>query len=91
MALDYATGLEDSPYIDGILGLSPFKGEAFEQGHILPMMREAGVIDNASVSFSLATLESGEESYATFGEYNAEQVVGGEEGLYVFPNFENEL
>lgn len=55
LALDYCTGLEDSPYIDGIFGLSPDKGREYEE-HALPMMKASGMIDEASVAFSIATL-----------------------------------
>lgn len=33
----------------------------------------------------------GEESYALFGDWNPDQVVGGADGLYTFPNHDNEL
>ena len=73
--------------------MSPNKGPDYtgEHQHILPTMREAGVIDSASVSFSLATLEMDDYSYAVFGDVNFDQIVGGEEGLYTFSNFQNDL
>lgn len=89
LALDTCTGLDD--YIDGILGLSPNKGPEYDDEHILPMMQASGMIDNASVSFSIATLQMNEDSYAIFGDWNPEQVVGGAQGLFTFPNFENVL
>ena len=54
-------------------------------------MRASGMIDEASIAFNIATMSMDDESYATFGGYNPDQVVGGEEGLIEFPNFHNEL
>ena len=54
-------------------------------------MRKSGMVDEASVAFSIATSQMDEESYAMFGAYNSDQVVGGESGLLEFPNFQNDL
>lgn len=76
LALAHSFGLD--PYIDGILGLSPNKGPEFAEEHVLPQMRAGGMIDEASVAFSIANSFMDDESYAMFGSYNPEQVVGGE-------------
>ena len=55
------------------------------------MMQASGMIENAFVSFSIATSDMDDQSYAIFGDYNPDQIVGGNQGLIEFPNFDNEL
>ena len=55
------------------------------------MMRQSGLIEEASIAFNIATNEMDDDSYAIFGGYNPDQVVGGKEGLIEFPNFHNKL
>ena len=68
LALRSASGLPANT--DGILGLSPNKHNDLEEEHILPQMRAAGMIDEASVSFSIANKQMDDESYAVFGGVN---------------------
>ena len=76
LALRSASGLPSNA--DGILGLSPNKNNDLEDEHILPQMRAAGMIDEASVSFSIANKQMEDESYAVFGGVNPDQIVGGD-------------
>lgn len=76
---------------DGILGLSPHKDMKKKKLHYLWSLKENGIIDRASVSFSITSKEMNEKPYALFGGYNSSQIVGGASGLKTFKNFENWL
>lgn len=79
LALYKADGLEENT--DGILGLSPHKSEEKRKLHYLWALKDAGVIDKAIVSFSIASMDMNDAPYALFGGVNETQVVGGKEGL----------
>jgi hypothetical protein len=57
----------------------------------LQALKDNGIIEKAMVSFSISTKDMDEEPYAFFGGVNANQIVGGIEGLKHFTNFPNFL
>jgi len=84
-----AEGLEDNT--DGILGLSPHKNEEKRKLHYLWSLKDSGIIAKAIVSFSIASQDMKDESFAVFGGVNSGQVVGGLDGLTKFQSFPNFL
>ena len=54
-------------------------------------MKDNGIIDNAMISFNLATSEMKDTAFALFGDIDSSQVVGGKEGMYSFKSFDNFL
>ena len=85
----YALGLD--PWIDGILGLGPNYFPDYDEEHFLPALKNAGVIDVASVSFSISMEWMDETSFAVFGGVDEDKIVGGISGMYTFDNTENDL
>jgi hypothetical protein len=59
--------------------------------HFLWSLKDSKIIENAVVSFSIASKDMSEPPYALFGGYNSTQIVGGAGGLKTFKNFENWL
>jgi hypothetical protein len=59
------------------LGLSPHKNPANREFHFLWVLRNAGIITESIVSFSLTRHQDGTHPYALFGGYNASQIVNG--------------
>lgn len=89
LALYKADGLEDNT--DGILGLSPHKNEEKRKLHYLWALKDNGIISRAMVSFSIASNDMADGSYALFGGVNSTQILGGTGGLKSFPSFKNFL
>lgn len=68
---------------DGILGLSNHHSEAKNGLNFVQQLKANGVISEAMVSFSVAP----GDSFAMFGEYNLDQVIGGEKGMWTMPTY----
>ena len=58
------------------------------QKHFLETLKKANVIDESIISFSIASKNMKEMSYAILGGYNQTQVSG---DLVTFDNYQNEL
>ena len=57
---------------DGILGFAPINPDNPFPFNFLKELKETGLIENAMISFSLASVENPElKSYALFGGYNS--------------------
>lgn len=81
LALFDAKGLGEG--VDGILGLSQHHDESKKGSSFVQSLKNAGVVDKAVVSFSIAP----GQSYALFGDWNVSQVAGGAKGLYSCKTF----
>lgn len=81
LALFDAKGLGEG--VDGILGLSAHHDESKKGSSFVQSLKNAGVIDKAVVSFSIAP----GQSYALFGDWNVSQVAGGAAGLHSCKTF----
>ena len=79
MALYQAEGLDDT---DGVLGLAVHPDVKRRNLNYVWNLKNSGLIDRAVVSFSVAGPTMDDQSYATFGGMNPEQIVGGTAGLH---------
>lgn len=72
---------------DGILGLAPQKSviNNRDKNYIWSLYHN-GIITKPILSFSMASADIPDTSYAMFGGYNSSQIVGGEAGLQTFKN-----
>lgn len=82
LALYQAVGLDDT---DGVLGLAVHPDAKRRNLNYVWNLKNHGLIDRAVVSFSIAGPTMDDQSYATFGGMNPEQIVGGVEGLHKMP------
>lgn len=79
LALYQAIGLDDT---DGVLGLAVHPDPKRRNLNYVWNLKNSGLIDRAIVSFSIAGPNMDDQSYATFGGMNPEQIVGGTAGLH---------
>jgi hypothetical protein len=72
---------------DGILGLAPQKSVTnnMEKNYIWSLFHN-GIISHPILSFSIASNDMDDTSYALFGGYNSSQIVNGETGISTFKN-----
>lgn len=78
LALYQAQGLDD---VDGVLGLAVHPDIKRRNLNYVWNLKNKGLIDRALVSFSVAGPNMDDQSYAIFGGLQAEQIVGGTDGL----------
>ena len=78
LALYQAVGLDDT---DGVLGLAVHPDSKKKSLSYVWQLKNSGMIDNALVSFSISGPNMEDPSYAIFGGINADQIVGGVDGL----------
>jgi hypothetical protein len=78
VAIFQADGFDNE---DGVLGLAMHPDK--DNGHLnyVWMLKNAGMIDRAMVSFSVAGPGMNEKSYADFGGFDERQVVNGRDGI----------
>lgn len=66
---------------DGVLGLAMHPDKDKEHLNYVWELKKSGQIDRAMVSFSVAGPSWSEKSYADFGGFDENQVVGGRNGI----------
>lgn len=81
LALYDAEGLGTD--IDGILGLANHKDTEKRHNNFIWSLKDNKIIDQAVVAFST----NEKESYAQFGTYDVNQVVGNASGLFSFKTY----